>query len=93
MASTDKSESNGDVESCILRDTAANAGGDTIWIQYTLSEYGQCDTRDEKDDEASRAYLKPFLVVEPESFDEIQTFMPRYPKSGRSIQYIVPIAI
>ena len=71
MASTDKSESNGDVESCILRDTAANASEATIGIQYTLSEYGQCDTGDEKDDEASRAYLKPFLVVEPESFDEI----------------------
>ena len=82
MASANKGESHRDIENCGLRNMAANVGEASLWVQCATTERGQRNTRDEKDYEASGAYLKPLLVVEPEPFDKIGTFLSFYPENG-----------
>lgn len=71
---------------------AADAGEDPVWIQCTTAEAGQCETGDQEDDEASRGYLKPLLVIKPKSFDEILAFMPTNPESSESIRVVSILA-
>ena len=93
MASANKGESHRDVENCSLRNMAANVCEASLWVQCATTERGQRNTRDEKNYEASGAYLKPLLVDEPEPFDEVGTFLSLYPERGGNFRCRVVILI
>lgn len=93
MASRDKGEDHGNVERGILQEMAADVGEGPVKAQCITAEGGKCDAKNEKDHEASRAYLKKLLVIEPESFNKIQTLLPPYPESGEPTRCIVLILL